>query len=120
MQFLFNPERAARLIEFHARNAENPGLEEVLDTVLKTTWKTEHGKGYLAELANTVDNVVLYDLMTLSANERASDAVRAVASLKLHTAGACQQRPSCTCMKRTRLGTQREIGFVIAECCVGM
>jgi hypothetical protein len=84
VQFLFNPERAARLIEFHARNAENPGLEEVLDTVLKTTWKTEHGKGYLAELANTVDNVVLYDLMTLSANERASDAVRAVASLKLH------------------------------------
>ena len=84
VQFLFNPERAARLIEFHARNAENPGLEEVLDTVLKTTWKTEHGKGYLAELANTVDNVVLYDLMALSANERASDAVRAVASLKVH------------------------------------
>jgi len=84
VQFLFNPERAARLIEFHARNAENPGLEEVLDTVLKATWKTEHGKGYLAELANTVDNVVLYDLMILSANERASDAVRAVASLKLH------------------------------------
>jgi hypothetical protein len=84
VQFLFNPERAARLIEFHARNAENPGLEEVLDTVLKATWKTEHGKGYLAELANTVDNVVLYDLMTLSSNERASDAVRAVASLKLH------------------------------------
>jgi len=30
LQFLFNPERAARLVEFHARNADNPGLQEVL------------------------------------------------------------------------------------------
>ena len=83
LQFLFNPERAARLIEFHARNAENPGLEEVLDTVLNATWKTPHGKGYDGEIANTVDDVVLYDLMSLSANEHATDEVRAIASLKL-------------------------------------
>src|SRR5216110_2703620 len=31
LQFLFNPERAARLVEFHARNGENPGLEEIID-----------------------------------------------------------------------------------------
>ena len=84
LQFLFNPERAARLVEFHARNAENPGLEEVLDAVLNATWKAPHAKGYNGEIANTVDNVVLYDLMVLSANDHASDAVRAIASLKLH------------------------------------
>jgi len=84
LQFLFNPERAARLVEFHARNAENPGLEEVLDTVLNATWKAGHGKGYNEAIANTVDDVVLYNLMALSANDHASDAVRAIASLKLH------------------------------------
>lgn len=84
LQFLFNPERAARLVEFHARNAENPGLEEVLDAVLNATWKAPHGKGYNGEIVNTVDDVVLYDLMSLSANEHATDEVRAIASLKLH------------------------------------
>ncbi len=84
LQFLFTPERAARLVEFHARNAANPGLAEVLDAVLDATWKAPHPKGYDGEIANTVDNVVLYDLMALSANEHASDEVRAVASWKLH------------------------------------
>src|SRR5882672_2644943 len=83
LQFLFNPERAARLVEFHARNAENPSLEEALDAILAATWKSAHGSGYPAEIARKVDGVVLYDLMALSANERASDQVRAVASLKL-------------------------------------
>jgi len=84
LQFLFNPERDARLIEFHARSAENPGLEEVFDAVINATWKSPHPKGYDGEIANTVDNVVLYDLMALSANSHASDEVRAVASYKLH------------------------------------
>ena len=83
LQFLFNPERAARLVEFHVRSKEYPGLEEVLDAVLGTTWKAPHGSGYTAEIARTVDRAALYDLMALSANERASDQVRAVASLKL-------------------------------------
>jgi hypothetical protein len=84
LQFLFNPKRAARLTEFHARNSEYPGFEEVLDAVLNSTWKSAHGTGYTGELANTVDSVVLYDLMNLAADELASEQVRAIASLKLH------------------------------------
>jgi hypothetical protein len=83
LQFLFNPERAARLVEFQARNQENPGFDEVLAAVLRATWKAPHGKGYNAEIANTIDNVVLYDLMALSANDHATGEVRAIASLKL-------------------------------------
>src|SRR5438128_5883146 len=83
LQFLFNPERAARLVEFHARNTENPGLGEVLDAVLGATWKAPHGSGYVAEIARMIDGVALYDLMALNANERASDQVRAIAALKL-------------------------------------
>jgi Met-zincin/Domain of unknown function (DUF5117)/Domain of unknown function (DUF5118) len=83
-QFLFNPERAARLVEFHARDSANPGLDEVLDAVLAATWKSPHPSGYNGEVVNAVDDVVLYDLMALAANEHATDEVRAIASLKLH------------------------------------
>jgi len=94
LQFLFNPERAARLVEFHARNAENPGLDEVLDTILKSTWKSEHGTGYNAQLSATVDNVVLYDLMALAANDQAADSIRGVASLKIHDLKTWLDSPS--------------------------
>jgi hypothetical protein len=82
LQFLFNPERAARLVEFHARDRANPGLSEVLDAVLAATWKSPHPAGYLGEIARVVDDVVLYDLLTLAVSERATPQVRAVASLE--------------------------------------
>jgi hypothetical protein len=84
LQFLFNPERAARLVEFHARDSANPGFAEVVDAVFDATWKAGHPSNYRGEIANVVDDVVLYDLMTLAANEHATDEVRAIASLKLH------------------------------------
>lgn len=84
LQFLFNPQRTARLIQFHALDPQNPGLDEMLEAILKATWKAPHLKGYNGEIAKAVDYVVLYDLMALSADEQASSAVRAVVSLKLH------------------------------------
>jgi hypothetical protein len=80
LQFLFSTERAARLVEFHARDAANPGLQEVLDAIVTATWKAPTGTGYAAEVARTVDDMVLYDLLTLATNERATTQVRAVAS----------------------------------------
>ena len=80
LQFLFNTERAARLVEFHARDAANPGLQEVLDAIVAATWKTPRAAGYAGEVARTVDDVALYDLLTLATNERATTQVRAVAS----------------------------------------
>ena len=79
LQFLFNPERATRLVEFHARDAANPGLQEVLGAIVAATWKAPHGSGYAAEVARTVDDVVLYDLLALATNELASGEVRAIA-----------------------------------------
>jgi hypothetical protein len=84
LQFLFDPQRAARIVEFHARNAEEPALKEIFDAVLAATWKSVHGSGYQEQIAIVVDNVALYNLMSLAANEQASDEVRAIASLELH------------------------------------
>jgi len=94
LQFLFNPERAERLVEFHARDNANPGLDEVFDAVLGVTWKAPHGSGYGEQIHNVVDDVVLYDLMALAANERASEEVRAVAALKVHSVKEWLNLPS--------------------------
>src|SRR5205809_998877 len=80
LQFLFNTERAARLVELHARDAANPGLQEVLDAIVSATWKAPHPAGYAGEVARTVDNVVLYDMLNLAVNDQAPAQVRAVAS----------------------------------------
>jgi hypothetical protein len=81
--FLLNPERAARLVQFHARDARNPGLVEVIDKILAATWKAPAAPGYAGEIQHTVDMVILSDLMSLAAGDRASNQARAIASWKL-------------------------------------
>jgi hypothetical protein len=99
--FLFNPERAARLVEFHARDPRYPGFDEVLDKIITATWKAPAGTArraklapgavekfpyspdYEAEVQRTVNMVVLNELMALAANERASNQVRAIAEFRL-------------------------------------
>jgi hypothetical protein len=82
-QLLFQPERAQRMIEYHARDANNPGFDELLNDVLATTWKAPTAPGYAGAIQRTVNAVVLSHLMALAADEHASSQVRAVALLKL-------------------------------------
>jgi hypothetical protein len=81
--FLLNQERAARLVEFHARDSRNPSFQEVLDQIMNSTWKAPAATGYHAEIQHTVDMVVLLDLMSLASGERASNQVRAIAEMRL-------------------------------------
>lgn len=80
---ILHHERAARLVEYHARDSKYPGLTEVIDAVLDATWKAERQDGYHAAVQQTVENVVLYHLMSLAANAEASQLPRAMAHLKL-------------------------------------
>src|SRR5260370_39762827 len=45
LQFLFNPDRAERLVEFHAPHKANPSLDEVVDPLLAAPCKAPHGRG---------------------------------------------------------------------------
>jgi hypothetical protein len=82
--FILNPGRAARLIEYHARDNKNPGLDEVLEELLTATWKSPwHNSGYYVEIQKTVHNVVLNHLLRLTANEDVSDRVKAITAYKL-------------------------------------
>jgi hypothetical protein len=81
--FLLNPDRATRLVEYHARNAKNPGLDEVIDRLIGQTWKAAPSDARLAETGRAVDNVVLYRLMLLASDPKALEQARAIAFLKL-------------------------------------
>ncbi len=83
LRLLFNPERAARLVQFHSRNADYPGFAEVVEAILKKTWYARPGKGYQAEIRRAVNALVVRHLMELVKNERAAYQVRAIAFQKL-------------------------------------
>jgi hypothetical protein len=100
--FLLNSERAARLVQFHARDQRNPSLAEVIDKILSATWKAPAENGYTAEIQHSVNAIVLGDLMALAANERASNQVRAIASWKLDQLKSWLTR-SGALQRRTRL-----------------
>ncbi len=78
---LLEPNRAARLIDFNARNKTNPHFREVIDALVKATWKpltTNDGKLLIVQRA--VQNLTVSRLMDLSANFNAQPQVRAVAT----------------------------------------
>ncbi len=80
---LLNAERAGRLVEYSARDSANPGLGEVLDSLIAATWKRPPGKGLSAGVARVVDEVALRGLMELSVNDGASAPVRDIAAGRL-------------------------------------
>jgi hypothetical protein len=84
VRLILHAERAARLVEYHARENSFPSLTEVMDRLIESTWKSTQDSGYCAEIQRVVNNVVLYNLVSLAANEGALGQVRAIASLKLH------------------------------------
>ncbi|HET6974416.1 MAG TPA: zinc-dependent metalloprotease [Pyrinomonadaceae bacterium] len=81
--FLLNSERAARLIQFHARDQRNPSLAEVIDKIFAATWKAPAATGYAGEIQHSVNFIILSDLMALASAERASNQARAIASWKI-------------------------------------
>ncbi|HEU5021476.1 MAG TPA: zinc-dependent metalloprotease [Bryobacteraceae bacterium] len=80
---LLNPERATRLIDYHSRDTKNPGLDEVIDRLIASAWKTPRSGARDAETGRTIGNVVLYRLMALAQSAQASEQARAIAWLKL-------------------------------------
>jgi hypothetical protein len=75
---LLQPERAERLVDFHRRDPKLPGLEEVLDALVKKAFDgAAPGTARQAELRRTVQWVVVRRLIGLADDPKASAAVRA-------------------------------------------
>jgi len=82
LSILLHPARAGRLVEYHARDAKQPGLALVLDRLVEATFKAGNKTGLEGAIQITVNDVVLDNLIKLALNKDASGQVKAVAYLK--------------------------------------
>lgn len=80
---LLHPARAARLVEYHARDAKQPSLESVIEKLITATFKSTPATGINAAIQITTNNIVLQDLLKLSMNKDASMQVKAIAQLEI-------------------------------------
>ncbi len=79
LALVLQPQRASRLVEYHARDAANPGLDEVLTAVVKATWQAPRARGLAAETQSAVESATLEGLLGLAASKQASPEARAIA-----------------------------------------
>jgi hypothetical protein len=88
IQALLQPERAARLIEFHARDATNPDFIEVVDALIQHTWgRTLSKDPKLGPIRRAVQSQVVHRLIGLAGDETAQFDVRAIAVDSLRRLG---------------------------------
>jgi hypothetical protein len=80
---LLHPARAARLIEYHARDAQQPSLESVLDKLIEVTLKAKPATGYEGAVQMTVNDVVLANFFKLALSQETPATVRAAINFKL-------------------------------------
>ncbi|MGA8026035.1 MAG: zinc-dependent metalloprotease [Bryobacteraceae bacterium] len=88
LRILFNPQRVSRLVEYHARNAQNPSLVEVMDFTLAVTLPANRtASAATAPLAAAIRNAVyirtVEALLGLIADTQTSSEARAIVSARL-------------------------------------
>ncbi len=88
LSFVFQPQRMARLVEFHSRDASYPSLESVVDRVMQATWRaTAPRNAYHAEVARTVQRVALDMMMQEAGSGENTPQVRAILEAKITDLG---------------------------------
>lgn len=106
---VLEPHRAARLVEFHSRANANPDFKEVVDALVGATWKAPAPRvAYQAEIARSVQSLVVNRLMELAANTDASSQVRAVATQALRDLHAWLRLPASAAINPAHKTAARE------------
>ncbi len=90
---LFNPQRANRLVEYHARYAEEPSLDEVMDAALAAARPAPSTGGLTDAVANAVYVRAVESLLSVAANAQTSAEARAVVLAKLDGIKATKGSP---------------------------
>lgn len=80
---LFNPQRAARLVEYAARDPGNLTLQAVIDGALAASGKTPRGGGLIQAVQRAVYVRTVEALLTLAADANAPAEVRAITQARL-------------------------------------
>jgi hypothetical protein len=83
LELLFHPQRTARLVLHKSLDKSQLGLEELIDEVIKNSFKKTHKNTYHQELQNVVNMQVLNQLFYLAANKNTYKQVTAIVNSKL-------------------------------------
>ena len=75
---LLQPQRAARLVEFHARDDNNPSFAEVVKELHDRAWSGKP-QGFRLAIQGAIKHLLVARLMELAASEDAPPEVRAIA-----------------------------------------
>ena len=79
LSLLLHPERANRLNLQHAIDREEPGLDEVVTSLIQqTVQSTPAGSGYREEVMHTVNFIVIGHLISLAQDDGATPQVKAI------------------------------------------
>lgn len=106
---LLEPHRAARLIDYHARNAANPDFKEVARALVTRTWRqTAAANASQAAIARAVQSLVVTRLMELAANDDAAPMVRAVAAEELRALNAWLASPAAAVLDAAHVRATRD------------
>ena len=76
---LFDPARASRLVQYHARDVRFPEFEEVLNEIFEAVLKRPAGNGLDVEISRAVEGRGVEHLLALAMNASASAEARAAA-----------------------------------------
>ena len=82
--YLLDPARAARLIEYNARDSKQPGFFAVMDKMIDQTWKAPVVLGYKGEMQILVNNLTLKYLLILAADTHTAENVRGEALYEIN------------------------------------
>ena len=84
LTFLLHPHRATRLIEFQARDADMPGLYEVLTELFSQTIQQKELPGLAAEIQREVNTLAVKHVINLGLSGAGSPQVQAIVDFKLN------------------------------------
>ncbi|MBX3278718.1 MAG: zinc-dependent metalloprotease [Acidobacteria bacterium] len=86
---LLNAQRAARLVQFKAMDANNPGFDDVVQALFNQLWPVQKPQdAYHVEILWAERTVCTHRLMELAADQNADAAVRAIALNSLRETGS--------------------------------
>lgn len=86
---LLQPARAARLVDFHARDARNPDFDEIVNALVAKTFTPDASDGAVPAapaIRRAVENLVVTRLIDLASDQDAAFEVRASARMGLRRA----------------------------------
>jgi hypothetical protein len=83
LELLFNPERANRLVQYHAQQPAEPSLQDVIEATLTSTKVPTGAPGLELEVKRAVDNQIVEALLGLAADKGDSAETKAIARYEL-------------------------------------